>query len=106
MTSLLEGARKLVTRGSDIGGRVKGLDDAVQAARGRLDDALLDRAAEVVTRSAEPAGARAAFDSTTACALLGGIFEKALLAPLTGSTEAADALRQRAGQLLPVMITR
>jgi GTP-binding protein EngB required for normal cell division len=53
MTSLLEGAKKLVTRGSDIGARVKGLDDAVEASRGRLDDALLDRAADVVTRSAE-----------------------------------------------------
>jgi GTP-binding protein EngB required for normal cell division len=53
MTSLLEGAKKLVTRGSDIGARVKGLDDAVAAARGRLDDGLLDRAGEIVTRSAE-----------------------------------------------------
>ena len=53
MTSLLEGAKKLVTRGSDIGARVKGLDDAVEASRGRLDDALLDQAAAVVTRSAE-----------------------------------------------------
>jgi GTP-binding protein EngB required for normal cell division len=53
MTSLLEGAKKLVTRGSDVGARVKGLDDAVEAARGRLDDAVLDRAGEIVTRSAE-----------------------------------------------------
>lgn len=53
MTSLLEGAKKLVTRGSDIGARVKGLDDAVEAARGRLDDELLDRAGDVVTRAAE-----------------------------------------------------
>jgi GTP-binding protein EngB required for normal cell division len=53
MTSLLEGAKQLVTRGSDIGARVKGLDDAVAAARGRLDDELLDRAGEVVARSAE-----------------------------------------------------
>jgi GTP-binding protein EngB required for normal cell division len=53
MTSLLEGARKLVTRGSDIGARVKGLDDAVEAARGRLDDGVLDHAAGVVARSAE-----------------------------------------------------
>jgi hypothetical protein len=52
MTSLLEGAKKLVTRGSDIGARVQGLDDAVQAARGRLDDALLDRAGDVVDRAA------------------------------------------------------
>jgi GTP-binding protein EngB required for normal cell division len=53
MTSILEGAKKLVTRGSDIGARVKGLEDAVAAARGRLDDALLDRADEVVSRAAE-----------------------------------------------------
>jgi len=53
MTSLLEGARKLVTRGSDIGARVQGLDDAVRAARGRLDDGLLDRAEDVVTRASE-----------------------------------------------------
>lgn len=53
MTSLLEGARKLVTRGTDIGARVQGLDDAVTAARGRLDDALLDRAGDVADRAAE-----------------------------------------------------
>ena len=44
MTSLLEGAKKLVARGSDIGARVQALGDAAAAARGRLDDALLDRA--------------------------------------------------------------
>jgi GTP-binding protein EngB required for normal cell division len=53
MTSLLEGAKKLVTRGSDIGARVKGLDEAVVSARGRLDDTLLDRAGEVVNRATE-----------------------------------------------------
>lgn len=53
MTSLLEGARKLVTRGTDIGARVQGLDDAVTAARGRLDDDLLDRAGGVADRAAE-----------------------------------------------------
>ena len=52
-SSLIEGARRLVTRGSDIGARVKGLDDAVEAARGRLDDGLLERADAVVTRAAE-----------------------------------------------------
>ncbi len=52
MTSLLEGAKKLVTRGSDIGPRVEGLDAAVQAARGRLDDAVVDDAARVVERAA------------------------------------------------------
>jgi GTP-binding protein EngB required for normal cell division len=53
MTSLLEGARKLVGRGSDIGARVEALDEAVTAARGRLDAALLDRAAAVVDRATE-----------------------------------------------------
>ena len=53
MTSLLEGAKRLVTRGSDIGARVKGLDEAVGAAQGRLDGALLDRAGSVVDRAAE-----------------------------------------------------
>ncbi|CUR59679.1 Putative ABC transporter; GTP-binding protein HSR1-related protein [metagenome] len=52
MTSLLEGAKKLVTRGSDIGPRVEGLDAAVQAARGRIDDAIVDDAARVVERAA------------------------------------------------------
>ncbi|QZY28317.1 GTPase [Nocardioides coralli] len=51
MTSLLEGARKLVTRGSDIGARLEGLESAVAAARGRLDDELVDDAAAVVTRA-------------------------------------------------------
>jgi GTP-binding protein EngB required for normal cell division len=53
VTSLLEGAKKLVTRGSDIGARVQALDDAVTAARGRLDDAMLDRAHDVVDRATE-----------------------------------------------------
>ncbi len=53
MTSLIEGAKKLVTRGTDIGNRVKGLDVAVGAARGRLDDGVVDPAAAVVTRATE-----------------------------------------------------
>ena len=51
MTSTLEGARKLVTRGTDIGARIEGLDAATQAARGRLDDALVDEAQAVVDRA-------------------------------------------------------
>ena len=51
MTSLLEGARKLVTRGSDIGARIEGLDAATDAARGRLDDDLVDDARAVVDRA-------------------------------------------------------
>ncbi|CAN5487796.1 50S ribosome-binding GTPase [soil metagenome] len=52
MTSLLEGARKLVTRGTDLGARIDGLEAAVTAARGRIDDALLDDVAAVAGRGA------------------------------------------------------
>ena len=52
MTSLLEGAKQLVTRGTDIGARIEGLDTATQAARGRLDDALVDEAQDLVDRAA------------------------------------------------------
>jgi GTP-binding protein EngB required for normal cell division len=51
MTQLLEGARKLVTRGSGIGSRLEGLDAATTAARGRLDDGLVDHARGVVERA-------------------------------------------------------
>lgn len=51
MTSLLEGARKLVGRHSDLGTRVQGLENAVEIARGRLDDASVDDAAAVVERA-------------------------------------------------------
>ncbi|MFL6160019.1 MAG: GTPase [Marmoricola sp.] len=53
MTSVLDGADKLVPRGTDIGVRVKGLDAAVGAARGRIDDAVLAPAAEVVARASD-----------------------------------------------------
>ncbi len=51
MTSLLEGAKKLVTRGTDTGARIEGLAAAAEAARGRLDDALVDDAEKVVDRA-------------------------------------------------------
>src|SRR3712207_5053139 len=51
MTSLLEGARKLVTRGSDLGTRLDALEVAVKAARGRLDDGVLDETEAVVERA-------------------------------------------------------
>ena len=51
MTSLLEGAKKLVTRSSDIGARVDGLGRAAEAARGRVDDAVVDEAAAVAARA-------------------------------------------------------
>ena len=52
MTGLLEGARKLLARGTDIGARVDGLEAASQAARGRLDDELVDRAEAVAKKAA------------------------------------------------------
>ena len=52
MTSLLEGAKKLVTRSSDVGARVDGLERAAAAARGRVDDAVVDDAAAVAERAA------------------------------------------------------
>jgi GTPase Era involved in 16S rRNA processing len=52
MTSLLEGAKKLVTRSTDIGPRIAGLEAAVEGSRGRLDDAVVDGAARVIERAA------------------------------------------------------
>jgi GTPase Era involved in 16S rRNA processing len=55
MTALVEGAKRLVGKGSsDVAARVAGLEEAVEAARGRLADELVDEAAGVVER----AGAR------------------------------------------------
>ena len=51
MTSLLDGARNLVSRTTDVGARVAGLETAVTHARGRLDDDLVDAAQEVVERA-------------------------------------------------------
>ncbi|GAA2114964.1 GTPase [Nocardioides bigeumensis] len=54
MTSLLEGARRLVTRSTDLGARLAGLEEAVEASRGRLPAVSVRHAAGVVER----AGAR------------------------------------------------
>ncbi len=51
MTALLEGAKKLVARGSDLGARIEGLDAAADAARGRVDDAVVDEVREVADRA-------------------------------------------------------
>jgi GTPase Era involved in 16S rRNA processing len=52
VTGLLEGARKLLTRDTDIGARVEGLEAAAHAARGRLDDQLVDEAEAVAKKVA------------------------------------------------------
>ena len=51
MTALLEGARRLAGRRPDLDARIAGLADAVEATRGRLDDDLVDQAADVVERA-------------------------------------------------------
>jgi len=49
MTTLLQGAKKLIGKGtSDVAVKVGGLEQAVSCARGRLDDLLVDDAAAVV----------------------------------------------------------
>jgi GTP-binding protein EngB required for normal cell division len=50
MSSLLEGARRLVSRSSDLGDRIDGLDRAGSAARGRLDDRVVDEAEGAAAR--------------------------------------------------------
>ncbi|MDO9457119.1 GTPase [Nocardioides sp.] len=52
MSSLLEGARKLVTRGTDLGARIEALETAAAAARGRVDDEAVDQAETIAARAA------------------------------------------------------
>ncbi len=56
MTSLLDGAKKLVTRGSDLGDRIEALGRASEAARGRLDDTVVDHADATTERVARRLG--------------------------------------------------
>ena len=51
MSALLEGARRLLGRKSDLADQIAGLDQAVEACRGRLDDEVVDAAATVVQRA-------------------------------------------------------
>ncbi|MBF4160129.1 P-loop NTPase family protein [Nocardioides acrostichi] len=51
MTSVLEGPKKLLARGTATGARIEGLARAVEASRGRLDDALLGDVEQVVERA-------------------------------------------------------
>ena len=52
MTSLIEGAKKMISRGSDTAARVEGLLTAAEGARGRLDDSVVDAAHAVADRAA------------------------------------------------------
>jgi GTP-binding protein EngB required for normal cell division len=50
VTSLLEGAKRLVSRSTDLGDRIEALGRASEAARGRLDDQVVDRVDATVER--------------------------------------------------------
>jgi hypothetical protein len=56
MSSLMEEARRLVSRGSDLGGRIEGLGQAARTARGRLADPVVDDAEATVTRATDRLG--------------------------------------------------
>jgi GTP-binding protein EngB required for normal cell division len=51
MSALVETVRSLVTRGTDTASKVAGLERAVDAARGRLPDSMVEPARTVVERS-------------------------------------------------------
>lgn len=53
MSTLVESARNALGLGDSLDGRVTGLADAVLAARGRIDDDVVDPVSEVVDRAAE-----------------------------------------------------
>ncbi len=52
MTTLLDDAPPLATRGTDLGARIEGLEAAASAARGRLDDGPVGEAETVAARAA------------------------------------------------------
>ncbi|MDQ6687072.1 MAG: 50S ribosome-binding GTPase [Actinomycetota bacterium] len=51
MTSLVQGALRLAGKRGELGGRIDGLTEAVEATRGRLDDELVESAAAVLSRA-------------------------------------------------------
>ncbi len=70
-----------------------------------IDRALEQMIWRVLSRYAALAGAQPAFDSATSYAMLDGLFEKALLAHLAGSSKAGRVLRQQTLGLLPRLVT-
>ncbi|NUS50273.1 MAG: ABC transporter, partial [Nocardioidaceae bacterium] len=113
MTALVEGAKKLVGRKGDIADRVDGLAEAARAARGRLDDELVDEAARVAAQAGERlrlsgehtvvalAGATGSGKSSTFNAITG--LELAAIGvrrPTTSWTMACAWGRDGAGELL------
>jgi GTP-binding protein EngB required for normal cell division len=56
VTSLLDGAKRLGSRGSDLGDRIEALARACESARGRLDDRVVDDAQATADRVARRLG--------------------------------------------------
>jgi GTP-binding protein EngB required for normal cell division len=56
LTSLVDGAKRLMSRGSDLGDRIEALGLAGEAARGRLDDRVVDDADATAERVATRLG--------------------------------------------------
>ena len=71
-----------------------------------IDATLEQMIWRVVGRYAELAGRPPAFDAGTTYSLLDGIFEKALLAHITGADDALASLRRRALEVLPTLLAR
>ena len=69
-----------------------------------IDATLQDMIGRVVTRYAELAGRALSVDVATTYALLDGVFEKALLAHLTGDEHASRDLHARVSQVLPKLL--
>ncbi len=113
MTSLVEGAKRLIGRGTDVTDRIEGLRVAAAAARGRLDDALVDEAEEVSGRAAARlslagdhtvvalAGATGSGKSSTFNALTGlDLAAIGVRRPTTSWTMSCTWGREGAGELL------
>jgi GTP-binding protein EngB required for normal cell division len=84
VTSLVEGARRLVRRGPTIGERLEALSTAASVGRGRFDNALLDRTEAVVRRGS---GRLAVSGDHTVVALAGatGSGKSSIFNALTGA---------------------
>jgi GTP-binding protein EngB required for normal cell division len=94
VTSLVEGAKRLVGRGgSSVGERLGALETAATTGRGRLDSALLDRADAVVRRGA---GRLALSGNHTVVALAGatGSGKSSTFNALSGVPIAAVSVRR------------
>jgi GTP-binding protein EngB required for normal cell division len=93
MSGLVAGAKKLLGRGPSLDVRLSGLEEAVAAARGRLEDSVVDPAALVVER----AGARLRLSAEhTVVALAGatGSGKSSTFNALTGLDLAAVGVRR------------